>query len=329
MQFYYRGVEQSVLVNSITDAIELLETHSTGPECQKMIDSLRAVDPATSVSKLGAIQNAKDNKELASAIRNSGTDGLFGAMGEVLQFHAVYNTDGKGLDIVERLYQWGAGSGARTLAYQAIDEETDSWLAMSYARKVEMKEENLEKLAGVAEALTQNKVALVHAFKAITQLVEGGATGADDDTMRKLFLTLDLHERHVAKGTLSMISLDGALANLEFDRPMGQFGIVMEDMTAGRTGWDDPKVMPLVEKISEILDPFRETDEVSRTGVGIITKGPYEEGKTPQGIIFGSTKRVAQAVADAFPELKVIDYEGRKIAPNTMKPQPPKPGFNL
>ena len=67
---------------------------------------------------------------------------------------------------------------------------------------------------------------------------------------------------------------------------------------------------------------------MNRTGVGIITGGPYVEGQTPQGIIFGSTKRVAQAVADAFPELKVIDYEGRKIAPNTLKPQP-KPGFNL
>ena len=242
----YRGVEQSALVKSITDAIELLETHSTGPECQKMIDALRAPDAVTGVSKLSAIQNAKDNKELAAAIRDSGTGWLFGAMGEVLQFHAVYNTDGKALDIVERLYQWGAGSGARTLAYQAIDEETDSWLAMSYARKVEMKEENLEKLAGVADALTQNKVALVHAFNAITQLVEGGATGMDDDAMRKLFLTLDLHERHVAKGTLSMISLDGALANLEFDRPMGQYGIVIDDMTAGKTGWNDPALVPLV-----------------------------------------------------------------------------------
>ncbi|TAL40184.1 MAG: hypothetical protein EPN97_00725 [Alphaproteobacteria bacterium] len=325
----YRGVEQSAIVKSITDAIEFLETHSTGPECQKLIDRLRTPDAATGVSPLGAIAHAATNKELASAIRGSGAGWLFGATGEVLQFHAVYNTDGKGLDIVERLYQWGAGAGARTLAYNKIDEECDAWLAMSYARKVGMTEENLEKLAGVADALTQNKVALGHAFKAITQLVEMGAAGADDDAMRQLFLTLDLHERHVAKGTLSTVTLDGAQANLEFDRPMSQYGIVMEDMTAGRTGWDDPKVLPVVEKISEILDPFRETDEVSRTGVGIITKGPYEEGKTPQGIIFGSTARVAQAVADAFPELKVIDYEGRKIAPNTLKPQGPKPGFRL
>lgn len=324
----YRGVEQSAIVKSITDTIEFLETHSTGPECQKLIDRLRTPDAATGVSPLGAIVNAATNKELASAIRGSGTGWLFGATGEVLQFHAVYNTGGKGLDIVERLYQWGAGAGARTLAYNKIDEECDSWLAMSYARKVGMTEENLEKLAGVADALTQNKVALGHAFKAITQLVEMGAAGAEDDAMRQLFLTLDLHERHVAKGTLSTVTLDGAQANLEFDRPMSQYGIVIDDMTKGKIGWSDESLVPLVEKVSEILDPFRETDEVNRTGIGLITKH-VEGGENPQGIIFGSTARVAQAVADAFPELKVIDYEGRKIAPNTLKPQGPKTGFNL
>jgi hypothetical protein len=32
-------------------------------------------------------------------------------------------------------------------------------------------------------------------------------------------------------------------------------------------------------------------------------------------------------VADALPEMKVLDSEGHAIAPNTLKPLPPKPGF--
>lgn len=326
----YRGVDQNDLLKSINDACELLETHSTGPECQKLIDGLRAADPATGVSKLGAIANATTDQELAAAVRGSGASWLFICLDEVLQFHAVYNTDGKGRDIAERLSRWGAGDGARVSAYYPIDAEADSWLAVNYARHVEPSEENLQKIAGLASALTQDATALGTAFNAMTKMVEMNQKGASDEEMKKIFLDLDLHERYVTRGTLSALSLDGAEASLELEQPMGRFGVVIDDLTAGRIGGYDPALKAIRDKVEQALGPFYETDEVNMTGIGMITRtGPFVKGETPQGIVFGSSKRAAQAVADALPGMKVLDEQGHALAPNTLKPIPPKPGFNL
>jgi hypothetical protein len=325
----YRGVAQSDLVKSINDALELLETHSTGPECQKLIDAMRAVDPATGVSKLGAIAAAANDKDLATAVRGSGASWLFICADEVLQYHAVYNTDGKGRDVAERLSQWGAGDGARVSAYYPIDAEVDSWLAVNYARRVEPTEENLEKIAGLASALTQDATALGTAFNAMTKMIEMHAKGATDDAMRKVFTDLDLHERYVTRGTLSALSLDGAQASLELEQPMGRFGLVIDDLTTGKVNGHDASIKAIRDKVEEALMPFYDTDEVNMTGIGLIVRGVFKKGESPQGIVFGSSKRAAQAVADALPDMKVLDEEGHRLAPNTMKPLPPKPGFTL
>jgi hypothetical protein len=316
----YRGVEQSEILRSIDDALELLETHSTGPECQKLIDQLRA----GAGSPLAAIRNAADDQGLAAAIRGSGLNWLFICTAEVLQFHAVNNTDGKGLDTVQRLHAWGAGSGARAMAYYAIDGETDTWLAAAYARKTPMTEETLENLAAVAASLTQSEEALGKAFKAVMQLIELGAQGATDAEMAPVFLALDLHERHIAHGALAAVSLGGAEKNLEFERPMGRFGVVIEGMKERLVGSRDAIVDDIRSRVETALSPFYETDEVSMVGIGIITN---DFDTSPQGIVFGASRRAAQAVADAVPELKVLDHEGRGIAPNA--PKPPPPGFRL
>lgn len=326
----YRGIEQSALVRSINDALALLETHSTGPECQKLIDGLRAADPATGVSKLGAIIAAKDDVELATALRGSGASWLFLCTNEVMQYHAVYNTDGTGRDVYERISQWGAADGARVSAYYPIDGEVDSWLAVNYARRVEPTEENLTKIAGVAAALTQDATALGTAFNAMTQMIELHAKGADDAAVRDIFLNLDLHERYVTRGTLSALSMDGAEAELEVEQPMGRFGVVIDDLTTGKIGSHDPALKSIRDRVEQALDPFYATDEVNMTGIGIIIfGGTFVKGETPLGIVFGSSKRAAQAVADALPDMKVLDHEGNRMAPHTLKALPPKPGFSL
>jgi hypothetical protein len=324
----YRGVSQADVVSSITDALALLELHTTGPECQKLIDKLRTADPATGVSPLGAIMNAGSDADLATAIRGSGAGWLFMCTAEVLQFHAVYNTDGKGYDVVERLHKWDAGGGARVAAYYPIDAECDSWIAMSYARKVAPTEENLQKIAGVASAFTQDAAALGHAFHGITKMIEMGATGGTEDAIRKVYLDLDLHERHVARHTLSALSMDGAEADLAFDQPMARYCLVVDGLTDGSINHTDSSVQDIRTRVEEALRPFWESDEVGMTGIGLIKRG-HKKGD-PIGIVFESTQRAAQAVADALPGMKVLDQDCNKIAPNTLPPaKQKKPGFSL
>jgi hypothetical protein len=325
----YRGVDQAEVLRSINDALELLETHSIGPACQTRIDALRQPSANTGgLSPLTAIANATDDVGLAAAINASGVNWLFMRASEVLTFHAVANTDGKGLDVLERLHGWGALSGMMTHEYNDFDEAAGAWLAGNYARLVKPSEENLQKIAMVSEALTDNQVAFTNAFAAITQLVEKAAAGATDAEMRAPFLALDLHERHIVCNTLAAVStLKDRAANLTFDHPMSQYGVVVDDLMTGKMAWGDPKLGALAEKIGKVLEPFREVSEVNHLGVGLIGTN-YEDKNCPQGIVFGGTLRAAQAVADAFPELRVIDYEGHALAPNVRKPAPKK-GFKL
>lgn len=320
----YRGISQAELIRSINDALELLETHSTGPEMQAQVDRLRAGAP----SPLAAIAAAADDVALAAAVRNSGVTAFFGRAGEVLEYHAVNDTDGRGQDVLGRLVSWSA-FGAVATVYTKLDEEADAWLAMNYARQVDMTEENLEKLAMVTDALSQNKVAIGNAFIAATALVEMSHTGSGEDEMRKVFLGLDLHERHILKGSLTaLFTLDGAQGALVFQPALRGYGIIVDGLAEGRASASDDAVQAIAGKAEKALDPFRAVDEYDRIMIGVIGDWQNPKSDDPQGIIFIASARAAQAVADALPEMKVIDFEGNAIPPRA-NPRLPKPGFAL
>ncbi len=123
----YRGVSQADLVRSITDAVTMLEKHSTGPAMQGYIDGLKQPD-ANGVSKLGAIAAAADDVSLVQAVNASGVTYLFARGYDVLQYHALNNTDGKGRGILRDLNNWGAMSGAMTMEFNQYDAEFQDFL---------------------------------------------------------------------------------------------------------------------------------------------------------------------------------------------------------
>lgn len=135
----YLGLEKEGLIRSINDALELLETHSIGPECQKHIDKLRTVDAATGQSPLGAIAAATDDVALAKAVGSSGAPWLFKRTAEVLYFHGDNNTAGKGRDILTQLHKWDALGGARTLELGLVDQEAEKWLKRRLIRRAVLK----------------------------------------------------------------------------------------------------------------------------------------------------------------------------------------------
>ena len=123
----YRGVTQADLVRSITDAIEMLEKHSTGPAMQGYIDGLKKPD-ANGVSKLSAIAAAADDVSLVNAVNASGVSYLFARGYEVMQYHALNNTDKKGRAVFRDLNSWGAMSGAMTMEFNKYDAEFQKYL---------------------------------------------------------------------------------------------------------------------------------------------------------------------------------------------------------
>ncbi len=123
----YRGVTQADLVRSINDAVDMLEKHSTGPAMQGYIDGLRKPD-ANGVSKLGAIAGAADDVSLVNAVNASGVTYLFARAYDVLQYHALNNTDKKGRAVLRDLNSWGAMSGAMTMEFNQYDAEFEKFL---------------------------------------------------------------------------------------------------------------------------------------------------------------------------------------------------------
>ena len=102
------------------------------------------------------------------------------------------------------------------------------------------------------------------------------------------------------------------------------YGVVVDALTEGKINWGDKSLRDLAMQVAQALDPFQALDEVGMIAIGGIN---HQRGG-PQGIMFAASSRAAQAVADAFPALKVIDFEGNAVPPRK-KPQPPKQGFSL
>lgn len=317
----YLGVHQRDVVASISDTLALLETYSVGTAAQAQIDALRATDPATGKSKLGAIAAALDDMSLLHAVKNSGVTDLFGAVAEVLQFYAQQNTDNKGTALWQSLMSWNAFGNGRMLIYTHTDAECDSWLAASRAKIIPMTQDSLDKIHAHAHAVSKQPDAISNALVVMTAMVSVNHAGGDVDGMKHLFLNLSLHERHIVNKTFAAITQENA-PKIHAPGPFALYGVVIDDMTAGKIGWDDESLRPLAERTAAALQPFYPTGDVQRFMIGRIT--PPEASEQLEGFLIISTRRAAQAVANALAEFRVIDRDGIAL-PATSTPQP-KPG---
>ncbi|TAL36906.1 MAG: hypothetical protein EPN97_05860 [Alphaproteobacteria bacterium] len=315
----YRGVEQADLIKSINEALELLETHSPGPVCQQNIDKLRAVDPATNQSPLGALAAAMDDQSLVEAVGKMRW--TIGFMGPMIRYHGLNDTDGKGVSVYKQLGAWGATSGARDMAYHEEDGEMDSYLATQYAKKLAQKMPVITGLKNIFwAAATNGRDGLFSAHK-LNRLVRKARRGADDAEIVDAFLQLDIRDRHlVVDAAAAACHMHwGQKNNLPEVECMSQFGLVIPEL--GKSlNWGSPEAKELAEKVQKVLEPFWASDEVQMVGIGVI--GMTRE--SPQGIMFGSTRRAAQAVKEAFPDMDVIDYKGRSVELPAAKPATPE-----
>lgn len=317
----YLGVHQRDVVASIGDTLALLETYSIGPAAQAQIEALRAVDPATGKSKLDAIASSLDDMSLIHAVKNSGVTEFFGTVGEVLQFHAQANTDGKGTALWQSLMSWNGFGSSQSLSYTETVAECDSWLAVNRAKIIPMTQDSLDKIHALAHATSQQPDAINNALVAMTAMVSVHHAGGDVDNMKRLFLNLSLHERHIVNKTFAAITQENA-PKIHAPGPFALYGVVVDDMTAGKIGWSDESLRPLIERAEAAMRPYHATNEVQRFMVGRIT--PQDAAEQLEGLIIISTRRAAQAVANALPEFRVIDRDG--IALPAQSTPHPKPG---
>lgn len=97
--------------------------------------------------------------------------------------------------------------------------------------------------------------------------------------------------------------------------------LAIEGMAEGRIKWNDARAETLAESVQDRLEPFVRLNEARNICIGMMTSHPAD----PQGIVFTATRRAAQAVANAFPQYRLIDRNGQDITPYTQTPRPPQP----
>ncbi|MDE1153665.1 MAG: hypothetical protein PW788_14110 [Micavibrio sp.] len=320
----YLGLDQKQLIASINDGLALLESYSPGPVCQSHIDDLRTPDAATGVSRLGAITAATDDVALAKAVRGSGINWVFSRMNDVLQFHAEHNTGGTGTAVYQSLAGWNATGAAMTMEYNAVDEECDIWLALARAELVEMTEENAVKLTEYANEVSKDSKSVTTAIGAMAKLINGAQGNASEQALKDVYLSLSLHERHITTTVLHALTVQDK-EPVDVTPAIGRYGVVIDDLTQKKVNWTDASIKAIRNDVEKVLGPFYETDEVNMTGIGMVTN---DRTAPDLGIVFMSSRRAAQAVADAMPGHTVKSDNGN-VLPPAAAPQPPKPGFSL
>lgn len=320
----YRGVSKEELICSVNEVLELLETHSIGPECQKEIDKLRTADD-TGTSALGRLAAAETDRELVEAI--SSVHGLLVLLGGVLEYHAEHNTDGKGMDIWDRLGDWGGVGGARMLAYYPIDGESDVWLLLRRIESAALTKDTLKKMEDVVSAESANgrKDQAVLAAQAVVDIYNMvfGDTAVTGEELRAPFEALDLGARNIA-GKLAEALQPPAPEKPKPQKksPIDTYGIQLPD--GFNLDYRQSPMKELMTAVEKVVNPYMEINEVMALGCGFI--GEIKDGR--KGVMLWCTKRVAQVLADAFPNEKVIDKDGNVIA-SSIPARPKKLNFDF
>ncbi len=322
---FYRGIEQSRLLNSINEGLYLLEKYSIGAECQKHIDEIRAVDPASGASSLDGITQAKSDLALAQAVRQCKAADILNSLHSVMKYHALNNTAGIGLQVFENLSQWGAFDDSMSGGYSKIDGERQGWLLCRYARKIadgQASPSLKHRFMLAAEAIFDRESGAERKIgkRLLKEAVRQAKKDTTDQSIVNYFNTLNISDRHVLLDT-AMIMAGMTPEKLQNTSPIGRYGVVVDDLQTKRISFSDPSVTAVVEDVEKALRRFDDLDEVGMTGIGRILLDSYGKND-PLGVIFCSTKRAAEAVALAMPMHKVIDSKGKAVLSSS--PSQPK-----
>lgn len=320
-QAKYLGVNKDAVIQSLKEGETFIRSLKIGPATDGILDRFNS---AAALPKLAA---AKNDKELALAMGETGAPSLLTRMSDVFRHCAAFDLEGAAHQLYQDLGEWGAFSGMELADYRESDYEQDLFMVKGCIAHTRDNPSALDMalLDGLIEYWKDEQYkddkAEIDALKlTLSGLLEGGNEGWADE-LDTAFEAMSLRERHQLKMMVDVVSgMHSKREQLVSKGPLRQFGIKIDSDTKNFQEMQTI-LAPIMDMVGEILTPYYELHEVEMTGVGAITRDFANIGFT-----LVTSKRVAQELADALPDWDVIDGRGNKIMPREPEAKPaPKP----
>lgn len=317
----YRGVSKQAVVQSLQDAERFLRSLNLGPVITEKLDEWVSGDPFTK------IQAATDRHEVAQAMRDTGSSKMFPRLGELLRYHALVDTENAGRKVYTDLCRWGGLSAATSTNYSPVDMAQDVYLITEYAKLAEgqLRVGPLAygtRFCNVLDETRNRQPEVAAELEArVHSLVEKAGKG-DDQGIADEVLENGLRLRNSVKQALFYITgLSQDVQFLNEPQVFTRYGIAVDSEKYATNEQAEEAKYDLVEEAHEVLGEYYETDEVQMAAVGRIT-----DNGEKSGLVFVSTRRAAEALADYFNgRQQVIDQSGRQVQATVSKGKPAAP----
>lgn len=323
----YRGVDQTAVCQSLSAAHDFLRQIGLGPATTAKLDEwLNGKDA------LNKISAATDSKSMAQAMHDTGSSNIFLRYGELLRYHALLDTDGVGKKVYTDLCKWGGLSSKMTTSYGAVDQEQDVYLITEYTKNAQGQQQVAPlsygtRLGNFMDGVKTRNPDIAAELEAQVQSLVEKAYARDDKGLAHEVLQSTLRQRNILKQGMFYVSgLSQDVQNLDVPQVFKRYGIAVDSSKYATNDQAEEAKYDLAEQAHDVLGEFYDTDEVQMAAVGTITN----DGKQ-SGLVFISTRRAAEALADHFnQQQKVIDQAGHQVLPSANKgkssaPSAPQP----
>lgn len=311
----YRDVDQRSLAQSIEKAISLLTDYSTGPEMAALLATFSTPDE-TGMTPLQRIETAPDKPALVQAVRDAQALSIFSRLREPLVYHTLFDTDGRGLEVMAALSLWGATNAGVRVGANPLKEEMEIWMAEAYASKTAFDAEHVDRIKAFFDRCAGDREAPI-GLKTALYCIEKAAAGAHAD-IRAACAALTYPERRYTRLALKEATgINEEAVMMPLPGGVRTFGLVIGK--SGEVDWNDKRVDAIIEKAEKVMEPYLETEDIARVMLGAINRAGDQSG-----VIFFAIRRVAEEIAAALPEHVIINVDGLRVQPRAANDPVPK-----
>ncbi len=287
----YRGVPKEHVIASLARAASLLHHSQLGPATENALAQWRQA------GALEAIAGASNDVSLAQSMRSGGY--------LVRRFEPVFRHWAAEHSWAGELYRdlaaWGAWNGVELSGDRPVDQEMGAHLLGAYLRRA-------SPTVAAVNRTSPDPKDRAWLLRVVPLALQSASVG--QEAVWRFFGLLNFRARSLLlRAARNMSGTKAVEDSIIAPSPIERFGIAVAD-TPQAFGRRRSELDALYERAERPLAPFFERDEVLQAGSGYI-----DDDRRSLGFVFSGTRRAAEALAAALPDVFVIDARGTRVMP--------------